>query len=252
METLNNSHGILLDFSHLSRRGGNRNSTISGFPGSPECHLSRRGVNRNYLYLKKHADNSTVTSHAEVWMETPYGYWLPFLYQGHLSRRGVNGNEPRKGKRSCPFSHLSRRGVNWNPMQHISKPERSADVTSHAEVWMETLGRIQHEYGASRHLSRRGGNRNIWLIRWSWVRNSHLSRRGGNRNFPDRVPPITIVSPLAQRCEWKQKTYLNCRLCNVTSHSEVWTETLASLVYLYDKGVTSRAEVWMETYFVLW
>ena len=88
METLNNSHGILLDFSHLSRRGGNRNSTISGFPGSPECHLSRRGVNgnlpdrvppitivchlsrrgvnRNYLYLKKHADNSTVTSHAEV------------------------------------------------------------------------------------------------------------------------------------------------------------------------------------------
>ena len=67
METLNNSHGILLDFSHLSRRGGNRNSTISGFPGSPECHLSRRGVN-------------------------------------------------------------------GNPMQHISKPERSADVTSHAEV----------------------------------------------------------------------------------------------------------------------
>ena len=69
METLNNSHGILLDFSHLSRRGVNRNhpqlndfleksgrlSRRGGNGNEPEerltdrayCHLSRRGVNRN-------------------------------------------------------------------------------------------------------------------------------------------------------------------------------------------------------------
>ena len=55
--------------------------------------------------------------------------------------------------------HLSRKGVNRNELLPLLL--QLADfVTSHAEVGIETLGRIQHEYEASRHLSRRGVNRN--------------------------------------------------------------------------------------------
>ena len=94
-------------------------------------HLSRRGVNRNCISSLLISRAISVTSHAEVGIETRQAASEPVVAR-HLSRRGVNGNPMSSGFRGIKQCHLSCRGVNRNKPVLVSNIVTY--VTSRAEV----------------------------------------------------------------------------------------------------------------------